>query len=569
MSVSPRKFWMHLTNKKEGVKKLKVNNVDVIDPRSLAIAFNDYFSSVFVRTVDSPPECLVSCINIPDLVVTEEGIFSALLHLDAKKSAGPDDIPNAFLVRYAEWCSRFLFVIFRDSILRGEVPEDWKKAKVVPVPKTGDKFDIKNYRPISLLCTASKVMEHFLFKHISSFLEQNNFFSPNQHGFRRGFSTATQLIHTTNDLFKSLDEGGQIAAVFIDFEKAFDRVSHSHLLFKIKKLLANPKILRWLDSYLSGRFQYVHIANNTSNLAPVYSGVPQGSVLGPLLFLIYLNDLSSSSSVRCRLFADDCVAYLPVRTRDDQTALSTYLSAITDWCNSWKMSLNVKKCAQMTITRKRDPLEFSYKLNNTALQTVHQFKYLGVTITSNLSWNTHIRIISSIAIQRLWLLRHRLKHCTSKTKQLAYTSLVRPILEYADVVWDPHTKADIHCLERIQNKSLRFIYNAYGRRVSVTELRIRSGLPTLQARRKIHRLKFLFNIVNNNLGIAFDTYMQFNKSRQTRNKHAKTIEMPRTKTNAHRFSFFPRTISDWNALPQAVTEIVTPESFVSSISSYF
>lgn len=222
-----------------------------------------------------------------------------------------------------------MFVIFRESILRGEVPEDWKKAKVVPVPKTGDKFDIKNYRPISLLCTASKVMEHFLFKHISSFLEQNNF-SPNQHGFRRGFSTVTQLIHTTNDLFKSLDEGGQIDAVFIDFEKAFHRVSHSHLVFKIKKLLANPKILRWLDSYLSGRCQYVHIANNTSNSAPVYSGVPQGSVLGPLLFFIYLNDLFSSPSVRCRLFADDCVAYISVRTREDQTALSTYLSAITN-----------------------------------------------------------------------------------------------------------------------------------------------------------------------------------------------------------------------------------------------
>lgn len=121
-------------------------------------------------------------------------------------------------------------------------------------------------------------MEHFVFKHICSFLENNHFFSSNQHGFRRGLSTVTQLVHTTNDFFNTLDEGGQIDAVFIDFEKAFDRVSHTHLMFKIRQLLTNQKLLRWLDSYLSERYQYVHIANKTSHLAPVYSGVPQCSV---------------------------------------------------------------------------------------------------------------------------------------------------------------------------------------------------------------------------------------------------------------------------------------------------
>lgn len=190
-----------------------------------------------------------------------------------------------------------------------------------------------------------------------------------------------------------------------------------------------------------------------------------------------------------------------------------------------------------------------------------------MTITSNLSWKTHIEGITSAALRRLWFLRHRMKHCTSKTKLVAYTSLLRPLLEYADVVWDPHTKTETNCLERIQNKSLRFIYHAYGRGVSVTELRNRSGLPTLESRRKLHRLKFLHNIVNAHSGLAFETYMQFNTSRQTRNKHVKTIIMPLTKTNSLRYSFFPRTISDWNALPHEVTGVVAPDAFLSAVTA--
>lgn len=285
-----------------------------------------------------------------------------------------------------------------------------------------------------MLCTASKVMEHFVFKHIASFLEDNNFFSEAQHGFRRGLSTATQLIHTSNDFCSTLDKMGQIDAIFLDFEKAFDRVLHSKLLLKLRNILQNQQILQWLDSYLSHRQQYVQISTSSSPIAPVFSGVPQGSVLGPLLFLIYLNDLKLDSPVRARFFADDCVVYHTILAEGDQTILNNYLCAVSNWCQNWTMSLNVTKCKQMTLTRKKVPLQYSYTINSASLEPVEQFKYLGVTFSANLSWSPHIKNMVSVASKRLWLIRHRLKHATTKTRLVTYTSLVRPLLEYADVV---------------------------------------------------------------------------------------------------------------------------------------
>lgn len=565
--TNPKKFWTHITQKKDPVGKIKINDREVSDACSIARAFNAFFSSVFVRATQCCTNFNIPGFDIPDITITEPGIFSALLNLDPKKSAGPDRIPNAFLYRYAEWCSKYLYIIFNESLLSGVVPDDWKTAKVTPVHKSGDKLSVKNYRPISLLCTAGKVLEHFIFKHLVTYLESNMFFTSNQHGFRRGFSTVTQLIHTTNDISKVLDKGGQIDAIFLDFEKAFDRVPHSNLMLKIRNLVKNEKITQWLDSYLSSRYQYVQIGDSASHLSSVVSGVPQGSVLGPLLFIIYLNDLQFDCPVRFRFFADDCVVYLPIESVNDQKVLNKYLTAVSNWCADWNMSLNTTKCRQMTITHKKFPFQYAYQINNVELEVVNEFKYLGVTMTSNLTWNKHIQNITSSALRRLWLLRHRLQHCTSRTKTVAYTTLVRPLLEYADVVWDPHTKTDSAMLERVQKKALRFIHNAYSRRVSVTELRRRSDLPTLESRRKLHRLKILHSIVNGYSKLDFNTYLEFNMSRPTRNKHNKTILMPFTRTNAHRLSFFPRTIAEWNTLPRDVTNLTNQNAFSTAIQN--
>lgn len=232
------------------------------------------------------------------------------------------------------------------------------------------------------------------------------------------------------------------------------------------------------------------------------------------------------------------------------------------------MGINSSKCGKMTVTRKKQPLQCTYKINGLPINSVTQVKYLGVTMTSNLNWSAHIQSIVSAASKKLRFLKHRLKHCTSKTKLTAYTSLVRPVLEYADAVWDPHTKTDIKILEGVQRKALRFIYHAYGRQVSVSDLLNRSGLPTLESRRKQHRLKMLFNIIHNKTKLNFQSYMQYNTTRPTRNKHERTILMPRCRTKAYSCSFFPRTISEWNRLPSDITNLVSSESFLSAVSAH-
>lgn len=233
LATNPKKFWIYITQKKDPVGKVKINDREVSDACTIARAFNAFFSSVFVCATQCCTHFNITGFDIPDITITEPGILSALLNLDPKKSAGPDEIPNAFLYRYAEWCSKYLYIIFHESLLSGVVPDGWKTAKVTPVHKSGDKLSVKNYRPISLLCTGSKVLEHFIFKHLVTYLESNMFFTSNQHGFRRGFSTVTQLIHTTNDISTVLDKRGKIDAIFLDCEKAFDRVPHSNLMLKI------------------------------------------------------------------------------------------------------------------------------------------------------------------------------------------------------------------------------------------------------------------------------------------------------------------------------------------------
>ena len=461
-------------------------------------------------------------------------------------------------------------MIYFSSLKTCDVPQDWKVAKVVPIYKNGEKKSVCNYRPVSLLSTCSKVLEHFIFKHIITFLESETFLVDYQHGFRRGFSTVTQLLHTVHTFGSVIDNSGQVDTVFLDFAKAFDRVSHRKLLYKLKHVLDNDCLLRWMDSYLTNRKQFVCVGNAESIELPVLSGVPQGSVLGPLLFLVFINDLRvDKPSIQCRFFADDCVLFSKISCVSDQKCLEESIQTILLWCKKWQMDLNVKKCVQMSVTLKKVPLFFSYTINSNALEVVNEYKYLGVTITSNLSWAVHIEQIIKKASSKLWSLRRKMRHCTSATKLTAYKSLIRPLLEYADIVWDPHSQSLIHQLEGLQKKSLRFIYNSYGIDSHVTPLYAASGVPILSCRRKVKRLKFLHNIIHNKAGLNFDDYLEYNASRDTRWKHENLLVELRCRKDVFKYSFFPRSVCEWNELPPSVTAIASSVSFASAVDELF
>lgn len=353
--------------------------------------------------------------------------------------------------------------------------------------------------------------------------------------------------------------------VYLDFAKAFDKVSHSKLLFKINTVFKDPNLTKWFTSYLQCRQQYVQINEHTSSLEPVLSGVPQGSVLGPLLFLIFINDLPHNISVPIRLFADDCVAYNTIESPSDQIKLQCSLENIMKWCSDWQMVINPNKSVSMSITRKKKILQFPYSIHGKKLKKVEEHKYLGLLFRSDLSWNRYVEEVSKKANNALWSLRRNLQRATTEVKNLAYRTLVRPIIEYAKIVWDPYTEKNRKKLERIQRLASRFIFNKYGRHHSPSKLCQLANLPNLELRTKYDRIKFLFLIIHNEIKINRTNYFEISTNESSRHRHSMYIPPPVTRNDTFKYSFFPRTIKEWNMLPDFVVQSASLNNFLSNL----
>ena len=260
--------------------------------------------------------------------------------------------------------------IFTQSLQTGQIPSKWSTANVLRVFKKGQTCLPGNYRPISLTCVPCKLMEHIICHHIRDHLDKHGILSPFQHGFRARYSCETQLVTTLHDLLRTRDLGVQLDVAILDFSKAFDKVPHRRLLNKLKLYSISGPTHNWIRAFLTGRTQSVVVEGSKSISSPVTSGVPQGSILGPLLFLLFINDLPSvlDPATRCRLFADDCLVYRDIRTIEDQIQLQRDLYALETWGTQWGMSFSVDKCNIMTIARQTTPQVYLYQLNNQVLK---------------------------------------------------------------------------------------------------------------------------------------------------------------------------------------------------------
>lgn len=569
---SPEKFWRHLSPVKETVPGIVKNGSIITDKWQVASSFNHYFQSVFTRDDGILPNFYVPC-GIPaitDVTVNQQGLFNLLLNLDAKKSSGPDEIPNIFLKRYAEWCSHYLVIIFNLTLDKGTIPRDWKCGKIIPVHKKGDKTILSNYRPISLTSTCCKTLEHILSKHLITFIESNKLLGSNQYGFRRGCSTTTQLIEIFHDLSITADKGGQTDIIFLDFAKAFDRVSHPKLLYKLSHVLKNDQIVDWLNSYLSGREQYVYFKKERTESLQVISGVPQGSVLGPLLFILFISDMGKDfdSAVTLKHFADDTVIYSNISSNEDQLNLDKHLRKIMKWCADWQMELNISKTVYMNVTRKKQHLQFNYSINGLPLVKVNEYKYLGVHLRSDLSWNSHIDYVCKKAFQKLWMLKTKLEFASSDVKLIAFKCLILPTLEYASPVWEPFTNQNIYKLERIQNKAARFIFNCYRSTESVTKLKEQAGLPSIKTRLETNRMKLFFQIFHGHSMLDTRKYVVMSPPVYHRIKHSLNIQSYQYSTDHFKHSFFVRCIDFWNKLPECIVNSQSVSTFVKEIEMF-
>ena len=343
------------------------------------------------------------------------------------------------------------------------------------------------------------------------------------------------------------EKGSQIDIAVLDFSKAFDTVPHDGLLSKLKHYGIDKHIWNWISNFLKYRKQCVVVDGIESSLVDVDSGVPQGTVLGPILFLLHINDLPSVIDSQVRLFADDCLVYKQIKSNSDQISLQKDLNSLESWGTKWGMRFNAAKCNIMRVSRKRSPLLHSYSLTGQVLEEVTDTKYLGVTMSSNLHWSKQISIITNKANAKLSFLRRNLKVCPENLKELAYFSLVRSFMEYSATVWDPYQKFNVDKIEMVQRRAARFVKGKYRRTESVTLLLDSLGWPSLARRRSDARLILFYKVINNLAAVPYEHLLE-DAYKGTRRKHSHKFRQIRYQTSQYGQSFFPKTISAWNQL---------------------
>ena len=382
-------------------------------------------------------------------------VFHKLSRIKVRKSPGPDDIPNWFLREFAFAVSEPICHIFNASIRAGVVPSLWKRANVGPIPKTRPPKSVKDdWRPISLTPTLSKILESLVGRWILS--EITNKFDAKQFGALRGRSTTHALIDITHMWHKALDDRNSVRALFVDYSKAFDHVDHSTVLNKMAALDIHPCLLKWMHSFLLNRQQRVKIGNTFSDWITLKGGMPQGTWLGPYVFLIIINDLTTMMATF--KFVDD-VTLTEIVDQSNTSQMQLAADQIAEWSNNNFMNINNKKTKEMLIGRiaKNPPPHIVFKA--VAVDRVTSFKLLGLTITDNLSWENHVNTVCAKAGTRLHFLK-LLKRSSVTVDDLLhyYKAIIRPVIEYACPVWQSGLTVEQRGrLETIQRRALYII----------------------------------------------------------------------------------------------------------------
>lgn len=560
---NPKEFWTfvkkrHNTN---GVPStFNFNNETLRTGESICEAFSTYFHSTFLDphpihggssnsssssfTESSNPSSDISCIT-----VNIEDVANLLRKLDTSKAPGPDYISSKLLVRCAASIALPISILFKKSLDACVVPKLWKSAFITPVHKKGVKTDIANYRPISKLCIIAKVFERIIYNQVYSALEQS--FSPFQHGFLKGRSTVTNLILLNDYITDAMDHGKQVDVVYTDYSKCFDRIDHVILLRKLEGIGIRGDLLRWFSSYIENRSQAVVLNNYISSWVLVPSGVPQGSLLGPLLFIIYVNDIDScltSSKLLC--FADDMKIYATISSTADMTAFQTDLQCLEVYCQKSKLDLNPKKCSVVTYSRGRSVLATTYTLGGHILPRCSTIRDLGVQHDSKLIFDKHVDAIVAKASKSLGFIM-RLSKCftQAKTLKILYCTFVRSHLEYASEIWSPCYHKYIDRIERVQKRFIKFL--CFHQRVpyrsdNYLSLCKKYHLLPLSNRREISDCIFLLKTVRGDINCS-DILSTFYFNVPSKSKRFNPpLRVPFASTNYRRNSYVVRVSNYFN-----------------------
>lgn len=539
-----------------------------------ARALNEQFSSVFTNDDSQIPTFPTFHGSVLlDANINEEIVEESAKNLSSSYALCPDGLPTIFFRKLAKAISKPLSFIFSCSLKLGKVPELWRRATVTPIAKKGNSKKPADYRPVSLTCTPCRLLETILRNEILTFLNENHLLSMEQHGFTSKHSTSTQMLECLYDWTFGLQRQKCIDVIYIDFAKAFDTVSHKKLLLKIKAMGVRGVLYDWLESYLTNRSQRVNVSGTFSEESRVGSGVPQGSVLGPLLFLIYINDLTQvlPPEVKIKLFADDCKIYMifaPSADTDPTPNLKVALDRLYAWINTWQLRLAVEKCGVLHIGS-NNPKK-NYYIGGSQIAKCRTYRDLGIIMDDKLKFHQQVNTICTKAYQRINLILRTFITKDPNTLKWAYCVFVRPLLEYGSSIWAPITQGDVVKLEKVQAYFTRRAlgYNNLMEQRPTYSCRLKQlRLPSLELRRLHLDLCFLYKMLNGSVETAITNRIEFLENRtrghsfrfrvrnDTESDYSKHFRNP---TNAIFKNFFlNRTIDIWNALPETVFDIPT------------
>lgn len=583
--LGPRKWW-HLAKQACGwsttrqIPALSVNNVLLTSSSDKADAFNAHFQQ---QCSASPPAISIP-LTTPDSPLFHEfqqvsasDVATELRKLCLYKSSGVDDISNGLLKIGLQEISQHLASIFNHSMSEGVFPASWKSAILSPVLKSGKDASLpSSYRPIALLSCVSKVFERLVCKQITSFCFENNVLPDEQYGFLKGRSAEWQLLTVLQDWHHALDRKNCVHAIFLDAAKAFDRVDHSVLLRKLADSGVVGSALKWFGSYLTERRIQTRVDGTVSSALPVTSGVPQGSVLGPLLFLLYFKDIPTVVDAAAALFADDTMIYRCDCVGDASQpccSIENDLVSLSNWAVSNKVEFNAAKSADICVGSK--PSSSPAILDGQPLPRVACQKHLGVTLSCNLKWDEHIsQLLSQVAgpVALCKRLAYRYHMPFSPVRRF-YVAFIRPRLEYCSAVWGGCPRRWQRKLERQQLHVARAMLASHrlSQESSSSSLLCAAGLPTLAWRRRLHRLVLLWKLVHGCGPPRLQEHLPPSLSQRCayNMRKAHSIEFPSSVRASSFFSFLSLAIADWNSLPASCVQSSSPSSFLSSISKFF
>lgn len=462
------------TQKKSDIHDIRING-ELIENRNVIVdKFNDFFCSIGPNLSRAVPHCekmFSDYLREPNpsslflFPTNEEELFNVVNSLKKRKSPGYDGISNDLIKNVILGVVKPLVHIYNLSMNNGIVPVNMKIAKVIPIFKKGDPQLLSNYRPISLLSTFSKILEKLIYVRTVKFFNVNQTFSNFQFGFREKHTTSHAILHFIDKISTALDNRMHTVGIFLDYSKAFDTVDHTILLQKLSHHGVRGKALEWFTSYLSNRRQFVSLNDAKSGLQNVTCGVPQGSLLGPLLFLIYINDFQYCSDVfSFILFADDSNIFLS--HKNPQVLLQTVnieLSNIITWIHANKLSLNFQKTNYMLFSNSVKILPGNVLFGGVAIDRVNSTKFLGLYIDDKLNWKIHVNNICKLLSRNTGVICKLKRVIPKEILFILYSTLILPYLNYGILAWGNSSKSQNEKLFLIQKRVIRIICNVHFR----------------------------------------------------------------------------------------------------------